>query len=74
MANGVCDALKKVLITHGKMNKLEADNYVTKMKVTIFLTNFCKIKCKLNLKFSNLFFGFRRCKKLIFKPSLVKIK
>merc|ERR1719320_1581454 len=25
MANGVCDALKNVLITHGKMNKLEAD-------------------------------------------------
>lgn len=37
MANGVSDALKKVLVTHGKMNKLEADNYVTKMKVT---TNF----------------------------------
>jgi len=32
MANGVSDALKKVLVTHGKMNKLEADNYVTKMK------------------------------------------
>lgn len=64
MANGVCDALKKVLITHGKMNKLEADNYVTKMKVTIFLTNLCKIKCKLNLKLSNLFLALDDVKSL----------
>jgi len=32
MANGVSDALIKVLMTHGKMNKLEAHNYVTQMK------------------------------------------
>ena len=42
MANGVSDALIKVLMTHGKMNKLEAHNYVTQMKVILifYILNF----------------------------------